>query len=170
MEGDFSYYVNELGAEGFQSTPSVWRETWFCGCSCTTAGISIHSLRMEGDIQQMQLWEELYLFQSTPSVWRETEHPNNSVLITLFQSTPSVWRETVTDDIIDIHENISIHSLRMEGDCVKTWFEEQLKLFQSTPSVWRETNVLNYYRSRYLISIHSLHTEGDPADLPPYHV
>ena len=57
-------------------------------------GISIHSLRMEGDFR---------LHTSLPSG-------------ILFQSTPSAWRETViivsTNDAV----HISIHSLRMEGD------------------------------------------------------
>ena len=56
---------------------------------------------------------------------------------------------------------ISIHSLRMEGDWKRTGLFCQQNQFQSTPSAWRET-----YRSRYLethdkISIHSLRMEGD---------
>ena len=58
-------------------------------------GISIHSLRMEGDnLSVLKLCYRI-LFQSTPSVWRETVRPqkqNNKPQE--FQSTPSVWRET----------------------------------------------------------------------------
>ena len=36
------------------------------------SGISIHSLRMEGDMFLLFDIPVLYLFQSTPSVWRET--------------------------------------------------------------------------------------------------
>ena len=57
--------------------------------------ISIHSLRMEGDLV---LFLPLYIsnvFQSTPSAWRETvERDPYYELIELFQSTPSAWRET----------------------------------------------------------------------------
>ena len=34
----------------------------------------------------------------------------------IFQSTPSAWRETLVDIDGDIIIEISIHSLRMEGD------------------------------------------------------
>ena len=34
----------------FQSTPSVWRETFPGIAFCRSEGISIHSLRMEGDL------------------------------------------------------------------------------------------------------------------------
>ena len=57
-------------------------------------GISIHSLRMEGDTIDTQSRKIVLKFQSTPSVWRETSgrysFPNRC--------------------------QISIHSLRMEGD------------------------------------------------------
>ena len=41
-------YLDDQSA-GFQSTPSAWRVTtpWVCGTSRN--GISIHTLRMEGD-------------------------------------------------------------------------------------------------------------------------
>ena len=105
---------------------------------------------------------DCFLFQSTPSAWRETcyflyllyhaEHfnplpPHGGRLGTqteknrseVFQSTPSAWRET--SDMRKCYHCIfiSIHSLRMEGDCSKllTWRRRQG--FQSTPSAWRET-------------------------------
>ena len=56
----------------FQSTPSVWRETWY-NCDRSRRGfISIHSLRMEGDYLLWVLILLCLIFQSTPSVWRET--------------------------------------------------------------------------------------------------
>ena len=57
-----------------------------------------------------------------------------------FQSTPSAWRETV--GMINIRSegsDISIHSLRMEGDAPKIAFTTAFVIFQSTPSAWRET-------------------------------
>ena len=57
----------------------------------------------------------------------------------VFQSTPSAWRETVRSSTQWKLSNISIHSLRMEGDC-------------RFPS--------NNYRKE-VISIHSLRMEGD---------
>ena len=56
--------------------------------------ISIHSLRMEGDDDKQLRVPSMTLFQSTPSAWRETQQNQK-------QSPPGT---------------ISIHSLRMEGD------------------------------------------------------
>ena len=62
-------------------------------------GISIHSLRMEGDPLKALLNDSpIFPFQSTPSAWRETAHQ--------FAQKKS--------------KSISIHSLRMEGD--QSWF------------------------------------------------
>ena len=78
--------------------------------------ISIHSLRMEGDRPFLPDLHILIIFQSTPSAWRETETTLSRQGGLLFQSTPSAWRET--------NKNIK-YTLQ--------------KLFQSTPSAWRET-------------------------------
>ena len=103
-----------------------------------TTTISIHSLRMEGDIKETPK-TSMKSFQSTPSAWRETigvvetvtpiwdfnplpPHGGRRTFLLMlllhrtFQSTPSAWRET--DRIHDGRnsEAISIHSLRMEGD------------------------------------------------------
>ena len=124
-------------------------------------------------------------FQSTPSVWRETILHSPHTSDQLFQSTPSVWRET--DDRlagrlaydISIHslrvegDNpragiileylISIHSLRVEGDEADLSEADLSGAFQSTPSVWRETSSASSRRSTSAISIHSLRVEGDHA-------
>ena len=78
-------------------------------------------------------------FQSTPSAWRETTsgNPGNMEVenfnplpphggrpaadcrpfaVPPFQSTPSAWRETKAKPSNDAKDDISIHSLRMEGD------------------------------------------------------
>ena len=79
-------------------------------------------------------------FQSTPSVWRETL-PFKKLLASAFsfQSTPSVWRETRCGKGNAAGHAISIHSLRVEGDCIHWRGKYTVNLFQSTPSVWRET-------------------------------
>ena len=56
----------------FQSTPSVWRETCDGPPVRKNSHISIHSLRMEGDMDGKTSLVTHRLFQSTPSVWRET--------------------------------------------------------------------------------------------------
>ena len=99
-----------------------------------------------------------------------------------------MWRETITDITVYVLPFlISIHSLRVEGDCIKVlvfklnfcYFNPlppcggrrselgirffTLIRFQSTPSVWRETFRKPCIKSFTLISIHSLRVEGDVA-------
>ena len=61
----------------------------------------------------------------------------------------------------DRNRNISIHSLRMEGDEMSTVSEYVGEVFQSTPSAWRETIMYFVSKMEKLISIHSLRMEGD---------
>ena len=56
----------------FQSTPSAWRETNVLPNPMPNHGISIHSLRMEGDFVTNPFSLTENVFQSTPSAWRET--------------------------------------------------------------------------------------------------
>ena len=123
----------------FQSTPSVWRETNPSPCLVAQCPISIHSLRVEGDIRSpCSMSKSNAKFQSTPSVWRETVRFSPSYISNVFQSTPSVWRETVFSSNQKNDFFISIHSLRVEGD------------------VGRRIR-----RCKRRISIHSLRVEGD---------
>ena len=84
-----------------------------------SVGISIHSLRMEGDRGGSVLLFMAVVFQSTPSAWRETFADFSFAAASkTFQSTPSAWRET--------QEYIA--------------YLNSLTEFQSTPSAWRETS------------------------------
>ena len=84
-------------------------------------GISIHTLRMEGDDCKLSY---------------RTEFP-------VFQSTPSAWRVTIGGQVIRYRVSISIHTLRMEGD-IRNPFSLICALFQSTPSAWRVTVYLTF--------------------------
>ena len=94
----------------FQSTPSVWRETF-----CCTA--QIYCL----------------VFQSTPSVWRETIVDIRTRDPLVFQSTPSVWRETSSSCATGNQKDISIHSLRVEGDAFGSVLVYTLSNFNPLP-------------------------------------
>ena len=125
-----------------QSTPSVWRETVFTSHSQTLPGISIHSLRMEGDPRHDMPAEFLRNFNPLPPYGgrlRENSSPGGGLV---FQSTPSVWRETGVVFPVAVDTVISIHSLRMEGDYMRLGDSFIDSAFQSTPSVWRETNLI----------------------------
>ena len=60
--------------------------------------------------------------------------------LTIFQSTPSAWRVTIDrmSFAFTVRE-ISIHTLRVEGDVWWDLFKMVFVLFQSTPSAWRVT-------------------------------
>ena len=103
-------------------------------------GISIHSLRMEGDKSHVVYTDGKYI--SIHSLRMEGDYYDNKgmIVVNAFQSTPSAWRETSLKmtNLQLIH--ISIHSLRMEGDT-----QECEQRFDRN------------------ISIHSLRMEGDPV-------
>ena len=101
--------------------------------------ISIHSLRMEGDpdtTTEVQTTE--YFNPLPPHGGRQTNHYSET-LTSPFQSTPSAWRETSSDWMSRRRPDISIHSLRMEGDPILHFIAPLSYQFQSTPSAWRET-------------------------------
>ena len=78
--------------------------------------ISIHALRMEGDLRVDRPKLEDCRFLSTPSGWRATTAPSIRPMPQAFLSTPSGWRATKSalDEVINAL--ISIHALRVEGD------------------------------------------------------
>ena len=63
--------------------------------------------------------------------------------------------------LIQEKAKISIHSLRVEGDCLISHLPADTQIFQSTPSVWRETRSISAASRWCGISIHSLRVEGD---------
>ena len=131
---------SSAGIWAFQSTPSAWRETSDLRPSCQSIPISIHSLRMEGDLPLRRWCRSPYHFNPLP--------PHGGRHIDLVDGDPAII--------------ISIHSLRMEGDFRTSSLPETqahfnplpphggrpdrgvasttVKPFQSTPSAWRETS------------------------------
>ena len=95
--------------------------------------ISIHSLRVEGDVFPQYSALVVMRFQSTPSVWRETASSLVNGLVKAFQSTPSVWRETGLTKSCGHRRNISIHSLRVEGDRYDKILRSQAYHFNPLP-------------------------------------
>ena len=61
---------------------------------------------------------------------------------------------------------ISIHTLRMEGDVKPTCNSVPNCEFQSTPSAWRVTAVVIGQTMQISISIHTLRMEGDMGYIP----
>ena len=129
----------------FQSTPSVWRETWQ-GSSRTSC--------INGFQSTPSVWRETYCrekryqffdsFQSTPSVWRETpERSRAAERLGYFNPLPPCGGRLQLNRNVPVPHMISIHSLRVEGD---------LMVHKGVESI--------------SISIHSLRVEGDPVLVP----
>ena len=95
---------------------------------------------MEGDEKPSPVMTPKMTFQSTPSAWRET-YNNADGLKQLEISIHSLRMEGdgTTSPITPTTSSISIHSLRMEGDASRSRIDEIAGTFQSTPSAWRET-------------------------------
>ena len=79
-----------------------------------------------------------------------------------FLSTPSGWRATGCMRFKDLQAKISIHALRVEGDCFVLSNYFVIIEFLSTPSGWRATFATKK-RNKIAnsISIHALRVEGD---------
>ena len=79
----------------FLSTPSGWRATDFGRPGGHRRVISIHALRVEGDLLHIDDEDVVALFLSTPSGWRATRIIGIGVDYgQQFLSTPSGWRAT----------------------------------------------------------------------------
>ena len=104
------------------------------------ADISIHALRVEGDIDKIcSVHSLLYFYPRPPGGGRRVSRGKYR-RIEEFLSTPSGWRATFTSlYIVLYHNTISIHALRVEGDTVSLRPLYRLLIFLSTPSGWRAT-------------------------------
>ena len=145
----------------FQSTPSAWRETAQLSALEIAQQISIHSLRMEGDLLLRLIFVFLFQFQSTPSAWRETPGAASLYGSWGFQSTPSAWRETFGRYCGGIFHAISIHSLRMEGDLTEWRSRVTASNFNPLPPHGGRRLAAVFDKGNFTISIHSLRMEGD---------
>ena len=145
----------------FQSTPSAWRETETGLRHTDGLCISIHSLRMEGDMRPSPALPWYGYFNPLPPHGGRRIHIHTVRRRNTFQSTPSAWRETVSIKTYPCFLAISIHSLRMEGDgghavevCEFLYFNP-LPPHGGRPLVFICTPICTE------ISIHSLRMEGD---------
>ena len=78
-----------------------------------------------------------------------------------FQSTPSAWRETAARRQMCQRTDISIHSLRMEGDASFSCNEKLEKDFNPLPPHGGRHPPPEDQPTPCNISIHSLRMEGD---------
>ena len=130
--------------------------------------ISIHSLRVEGDLSAPSAPVTTPRFQSTPSVWRET------LLITADSQclVISIHSLRVDGDAHLLHSRavfvISIHAPRVEGDPVDSVNYCGKRDFNPLPPCGgRPRGVQESFEDKD-ISIHSLRVEGDLLQISLY--
>ena len=140
MEGDLWICVSQVTRWKFQSTPSAWRETRKGVRMAYSALISIHSLRMEGDLTGVMIFvPESHFNPLPPHGGRLLFAMLSHLSVIHFNPLPPHGGRHLVKLIRFWAENISIHSLRMEGDLFAWLRENGYLIFQSTPSAWRET-------------------------------
>ena len=162
MEGDLLYVYSVFTRFSFQSTPSAWRETLNGRGFRITLICNFNPLPPHGGRQFHRLCKFTHCY---------------------FNPLPPHGGRPRECSVRFSVENISIHSLRMEGDPVcmmlftakkhfnplpphggrpriKSLYCSQSS-FQSTPSAWRETSRTVPLTPTFFISIHSLRMEGD---------
>ena len=113
-------YTDKDGNKRFLSTPSGWRATTRAALSGLCQTISIHALRVEGDVEQTKQKLDSLKFLSTPSGWRATHY-----------ICPEFLRRCISIHALRVEGDrgnatagqagspISIHALRVEGDCLR---------------------------------------------------
>ena len=145
----------------FQSTPSAWRETFDCVFHDIYLQISIHSLRMEGDIVYHTIILMSTDFNPLPPHGGRRSKLLMDCVISIFQSTPSAWRETPGKPVYTLIIAISIHSLRMEGDRFMARINNFTKPISIHSLRMEGDTSCNHKSCTFCISIHSLRMEGD---------
>ena len=86
-----------------------------CCCTCFSA-ISIHALRVEGDVRAPASRRLRSYFYPRPPGGGRLEARRRDFEQAEFLSTPSGWRATISSQIAMLQLRISIHALRVEGD------------------------------------------------------
>ena len=124
--------------------PGGGRQLYGTSCVPGKVNISIHALRVEGDIcTGLCISDKLHFYPRPPGGGRQARLKRRA-LRSKFLSTPSGWRATVFALFQRRAGFISIHALRVEGDL-------HLRVFARGKS----------------ISIHALRVEGDSTRVSP---
>ena len=149
---------------GFLSTPSGWRATYGGAQIVAADRISIHALRVEGDVgdggsvevkvtdfyprppgggrlSQKRCTSLKLGFLSTPSGWRATTTSSTLGKQPLFLSTPSGWRATPRNVIRSYTVRfLSTPSGWRATFSLPVYLNHRKEVFLSTPSGWRATD------------------------------
>ena len=141
-EGDRICGKHRQAVQVFLSTPSARRATVRSGSLWLSSGISIHTLREEGDSPDISAMVFAGHFYSRPPRGGRLREALFSLSMMDFYPRPP--RGGRRDDLyhrIALYD-ISIHALREEGDSRSTRASRRLTVFLSTPSVRRATSAV----------------------------
>ena len=125
----------------FLSTPSGWRATsGFYDYRKAGVEISIHALRVEGDILVAPLHRAAAKISiHALRVEGDDILSSSMVLANYFYPRPPGGGRRYINKLEETHRNISIHALRVEGDGLSLDHVTACGAFLSTPSGWRAT-------------------------------
>ena len=101
----------------FLSTPSGWRATLMMQLDFMFQELFLSTPSGWRATTRIVLCQAHFVFLSTPSGWRATCSMADRARNSEFLSTPSGWRATRTSICSSFARIISIHALRVEGDC-----------------------------------------------------
>ena len=170
--------------KSFQSTPSAWRETKIPD-GLQGRYLHFNPLPPHGGRHYARLFfQKILYFNPLPPHGGRLLLPFLYTLHSSFQSTPSAWRETGSNSV-EVCEffyfnplpphggrpaelerlryicEISIHSLRMEGDSILPGDSQAMNHFNPLPPHGGRPVATCFFGSFSVISIHSLRMEGD---------
>ena len=177
------FFASLFGADFYPRPPGGGRPS-ASGPVCLFAGISIHALRVEGDVPDLYImqrggWISIHalrvegdlplpapsafspVFLSTPSGWRATCRISISCSAADgFLSTPSGWRATLFEqrEVLVLRFLSTPSGWRATTPSQMPFSNEK---FLSTPSGWRATCPKAPAHPHAAISIHALRVEGD---------
>ena len=136
---------------------------FFNFCRAVALKISIHALRVEGDMFSFHSLPHVAVFLSTPSGWRATVCFFASLFGADFYPRPPGGGRPSASGPVCLFAGISIHALRVEGD-VPDLYIMQRGGWISIHALRVEGDTFRAARGpRTPISIHALRVEGDNA-------
>ena len=132
-EGDKGRRSRITGQKDFYPRPPRGGRPFPHGTKLTASQISIHALREEGDLLHgVHLLCGVYFYPRPPRGGRLI-NGFQMAQVQLFLSTPSARRATCPIRLLPRSEQISIHALREEGDCVHRDVSDQQPDFYPRP-------------------------------------